>query len=133
MSEVWNDDEFIKDLGWARKINERYVEAFGEPITEPIFKLAFTRHKSRTTATKAAPANFPQADNSPGTCAKCNGPIWDNRADKAAGKVSAKYPDWKCKDQDCGWVAWQDSKKPKRKPAPEPDLPEPGPDDGLPF
>jgi len=40
------------------------------------------------------------------TCPKCDGPVYDNRADKASGKRNAKGPDLKCKDKDCGWAQW---------------------------
>ena len=32
---------------------------------------------------------------------KWNNDIWDNRADKASGKVKQTYPDYKCKTKDC--------------------------------
>lgn len=39
-------------------------------------------------------------------CPKCGGKMWDNRPDKAAGKRSAKSPDFKCRDTSCGEVIW---------------------------
>ena len=34
-------------------------------------------------------------------CMTCNNDVWDNRADKASGKVKPTYPDYKCKTRDC--------------------------------
>ena len=34
-------------------------------------------------------------------CMTCNNDVWDNRADKASGKVKPTYPDYKCKTKDC--------------------------------
>jgi hypothetical protein len=48
-------------------------------------------------------------------CPKCGGEIYDNRADKASGDKSHKWPDFKCKDADCGWAKWSDKGKGKGK------------------
>ena len=34
-------------------------------------------------------------------CISCNSELWDNRVDKATGKIGPKYPDWKCKNREC--------------------------------
>ncbi len=34
-------------------------------------------------------------------CMTCNNDVWDNRADKASGKIKPTYPDYKCKTKDC--------------------------------
>jgi len=34
-------------------------------------------------------------------CMSCGNEVWDNRADKASGKVKDTYPDYKCKTKDC--------------------------------
>lgn len=34
-------------------------------------------------------------------CMTCGNEVWDNRADKANGKVKDTYPDYKCKTRDC--------------------------------
>jgi len=40
-------------------------------------------------------------------CPKCSNSMWDNRAKKAAGSISAKSPDFKCKNKDgCDGVIW---------------------------
>lgn len=39
-------------------------------------------------------------------CPECNGPMWDNRPDKANGSKKSTYPDLKCRDRDCGKVIW---------------------------
>jgi hypothetical protein len=41
--------------------------------------------------------------------------MWDNRPKKASGQFSAKSPDFKCKNQDCGGVIWP----PKGQKAPQ--------------
>lgn len=48
------------------------------------------------------------ADTSDLRCPDCGGPIWDNRADKKAGEVSKKYPNFKCRDRECDWASWDD-------------------------
>ena len=35
------------------------------------------------------------------SCLSCNSELWDNRLDKASGKIKDTYPDWKCKNKDC--------------------------------
>ena len=40
-------------------------------------------------------------------CKKCGGGMWDNRAKKASGEISAKSPDFKCRDKEnCDYVIW---------------------------
>ena len=34
-------------------------------------------------------------------CLSCNSELWDNRLDKASGKIKETYPDWKCKNREC--------------------------------
>ena len=34
-------------------------------------------------------------------CISCNSELWDNRMDKATGKIGQGYPDWKCKNREC--------------------------------
>jgi len=34
-------------------------------------------------------------------CLSCNSDLWDNRVDKASGKIKNTYPDWKCKNKEC--------------------------------
>lgn len=43
-------------------------------------------------------------------CPKCGGPLYDNRADKASGAKSRKWPDFKCQDKSCDWAEWLDKK-----------------------
>lgn len=45
------------------------------------------------------------------TCPKCGGDVYDNRADKASGEKSAKWPDFKCKDKTCDWAQWPEKPK----------------------
>ena len=35
------------------------------------------------------------------SCLSCNSELWDNRLDKASGKIKDTYPDWKCKNKEC--------------------------------
>ena len=44
-------------------------------------------------------------------CPTCGGPTFDNRAGKASGAKSAKWPDFKCRDASCGWVQWPPREK----------------------
>jgi hypothetical protein len=39
-------------------------------------------------------------------CPTCGGRMWDNRADKAAGRRNAKAPDFKCRNQQCDGRLW---------------------------
>jgi hypothetical protein len=34
-------------------------------------------------------------------CLSCSSDLWDNRVDKASGKIKNTYPDWKCKNKEC--------------------------------
>ena len=34
-------------------------------------------------------------------CLSCKSELWDNRQDKASGKIKETYPDWKCKNREC--------------------------------
>ena len=34
-------------------------------------------------------------------CLSCQSELWDNRVDKASGKIKDTYPDWKCKNKEC--------------------------------
>lgn len=34
-------------------------------------------------------------------CLSCQSDLWDNRVDKASGKIKDTYPDWKCKNKEC--------------------------------
>lgn len=40
------------------------------------------------------------------TCPKCGGAIYDNRADKASGAKTPKWPDFKCRSKTCDWAQW---------------------------
>ena len=42
-------------------------------------------------------------------CLSCGSELWDNRQDKASGKVKKTYPDWKCKDKNCTRIWYIDS------------------------
>jgi hypothetical protein len=39
-------------------------------------------------------------------CPTCGGKMWDNRADKAAGRRNARAPDFKCRNQQCDGRLW---------------------------
>ena len=45
----------------------------------------------------------------PTACPNCGGELYDNRADKAAGRLPARRPDLKCKS--CEWVQWPPRKR----------------------
>lgn len=34
-------------------------------------------------------------------CLSCSSELWDNREDKASGKIKPTFPDWKCKNKEC--------------------------------
>ena len=59
-----------------------------------------------------SPQNAPErTQNAPNgnapVCPKCAGSVWDNRAKKASGEISAKSPDFKCKDREnCDGAIW---------------------------
>jgi hypothetical protein len=42
----------------------------------------------------------------PTDCPKCGSRVWDNRAKKASGELSPKWPDFKCREKACDWVQW---------------------------
>ena len=81
----------------------------------------------------------PTSDRNDPPCPICSGAMWDNRAKKAAGTMSAKAPDWKCKDKTgCEGVIWpprSGSARPRVQAASPPPPPPPA-DDGdgeIPF
>jgi hypothetical protein len=43
------------------------------------------------------------------TCPRCNGPMWDNRADNDAREARGEKlrPDWKCRSRTCEGVYWR--------------------------
>lgn len=65
--------------------------------------IEFGNRRSAPAASSPAPVRVP------GNCPDCGGAIYDNRADKASGRLPAKRPDFKCKN--CDWARW-----PARKP-----------------
>lgn len=71
-------------------------------------------------------------------CPKCGGKMWDNRAKKADGSISAKSPDFKCRDKaNCDGLIWKHGEKP-RGPVPQTrgpllDAAPPPSDDDMPF
>lgn len=51
-------------------------------------------------------------------CPKCGGDMWDNREKKATGGMSAKAPDWSCKDRACGGALGWPEKGGRKRSAP---------------
>jgi len=86
------------------------------------------RAPARTAATPVVGGEVPP-------CPKCGGKMWDNRPDKAAGKRSAKSPDFKCRDTSCGEVIWPPRGGATTAPPPVPDYANPfdDEDEGTPF
>ena len=39
-------------------------------------------------------------------CPRCGADVWDNREDKKSGRVTERFPNWKCK-ANCGFVSWE--------------------------
>lgn len=54
-------------------------------------------------------------------CPTCRGKMWDNREKKRAGEMSAKAPDFKCRDKECDGVIWP----PRSSSKPKPEAPPP--------
>ena len=79
------------------------------------------------------------SDRNDPSCPICQGQMWDNRKRKAEGSMSAKAPDFKCRDKACEGVIWPQRSSSKARPAPPPppvdDYPPPPNDDdnGIPF
>jgi len=84
-------------------------------------------HEAREFAPAPAPASHGSSDPN---CPTCGGRMWDNRSRKAEGTMSAKAPDYKCKDKECGGAIWpprSGSSRPKpaaAPPAPDAELPD---------
>lgn len=94
----FHGDPFAFDPGPEPKAGQPYVDAKQPPITT------------------AAPPTY---DDDPApSCPDCDGPMYDNRRDKATGQKKSTYPDFKCKDRNCGKVIWIDRKKPPASQAP---------------
>lgn len=83
--------------------------------------LAPVRHEAREPAPAPSPASHSSSDPN---CPTCGGRMWDNRSRKAEGTMSAKAPDYKCRDKECGGAIWpprSGSSRPKPPPPPAPD------------
>lgn len=39
-------------------------------------------------------------------CPRCDGAVWDNRDGIACGRFNQRYPTFKCRNGECGWVTW---------------------------
>lgn len=78
------------------------------------------RSHQETPAPTPAPRAAAASNASP-SCPTCGNGMWDNRAKKAAGEMSAKAPDFKCKDKECGGVIWP----PRSGNKPKPEAPPP--------
>jgi len=131
-------EDYIRSLGHAKEIKDRYEEHYREPICSVVQAIAATIFIEANKRAKATRAKLPQADNAPGFCPlpNCHGEMWDNREDKASGKIKATYPDYKCKE--CGHAIWLDSKKKNQRAAAKQDEGPRGPEedpagDDLPF
>jgi hypothetical protein len=51
-------------------------------------------------------------------CPKCQSNVYDNRADKASGAKSPKWPDFKCQSKTCDWAQWPPKATPANGPPP---------------
>lgn len=91
----FHGEPFAFDDGPEPKAGQPYVDPRKPPITT------------------AAPPTYD--DDPPPSCPDCDGPMWDNRRDKATGKSKPTYPDFKCKDRSCGKAVWIDKKKPTQE------------------
>jgi len=81
------------------------------------------RHEARETAPALVPTPVSHGNSDP-NCPTCGGRMWDNRSRKAEGTMSAKAPDYKCRDKECGGAIWpprSGSSRPKPAPPPAPD------------
>lgn len=106
---------------------------------------AGTSHRADVSPTPRDERPTPQppaatsSDRNDPSCPICQGQMWDNRKRKAEGSMSAKAPDFKCRDKACEGVIWPPRSSSKARPAPPPppvdDYPPPPNDDdnGIPF
>ena len=110
-------DRYVRSLNEAKEICERFEDAFGHAPTEAELRIAATlyiqinktertskisKERNNSSSGKQSAADVPD-------CPDCGEDMWDNREDKR----SARSPDFKCKDKDCGHAIWLDSKDPK--------------------
>jgi len=106
---------------------------------------AGTSHRADVSPTPRDERPTPQppaatsSDRNDPSCPICQGQMWDNRKRKAEGSMSAKAPDFKCRDKACEGVIWPPRSSSKARPAPPPppvdDYPPPPNDDDneIPF
>ena len=90
----------------ADKVKEMRAEAqddglaFEEGEPTPIYRPP--SHAEVVEQRQAAAPSAPAGVLTKVRCQFCQGQVWDNREDKR----SAKGPDFKCRDKDCGAAAW---------------------------
>lgn len=109
-------------LGLSTEDDDAHVSSAPAPV----------RHEAREAAPAPTPA--PTGSSDP-NCPTCGGRMWDNRSRKAEGTMSAKAPDYKCRDKECGGAIWpprSGSSRPKPPPPPAPDAEPPDLED-TPF
>lgn len=79
-------------------VNGRVVEA--DPVERPRSQATPAATQPAAAKTSAAPIDVSKwgDPNEVRSCPVCDGPMFNNRADKASGRTSYKAPDFKCKD-----------------------------------
>jgi len=120
----------------ARK-NEPIKELIGDALRNAAMRFGMalelwskaeleSQHSEAASVSAPRPQNAPQppqrANNGHSSaapaCPKCHGPMWNNLAKKADGSISAKSPDFKCKNKEgCDGVIWPDDNGQRRAPA----------------
>ena len=133
---------YLRRYSYAAVLGLGSEDDDGAAASQPTPRPQAERPASQPTEHRqAAPAEAPSSsDRNDPPCPICAGPMWDNRQKKASGAMSAKAPDWKCKDkQGCEGVIWpprSGGSRPRVQSASPPPAAPPVEDDGngeIPF
>ena len=133
---------YLRRYAYSAMIGLATEDDDGAAASQPAPRPQTERPASQPTEQRqAAPAEAPSSsDRNDPPCPVCSGPMWDNRQKKASGAMSAKAPDFKCKDkQGCEGVIWpprSGGSRPRVQSASPPPAAPPVEDDGngeIPF
>lgn len=105
-------------VGLSTEDDDGQVAQFVAPAPQPAARMVEAPRPAQSYSAPAPASGEP-------ACPTCGGKVWDNRPRKADGSMSAKAPDYKCRDKECGGAIWppRSGSKPKAeasRPAPPP-------------
>ncbi len=92
---------------WAKSDLESQIHDTGQSTAQSNARSQEPARTQQNTPQRPQAANTQAPNTNRVSCPKCEGAMWDNRAKKASGEISANAPDFKCKDREnCDGVVW---------------------------